>query len=205
MKRLSLIAVLAAALLQVCIASAQSKESGRKVAKSRRMPTAAEMRANMEALREKDPARYAQMTNRIARVQEQRLQRTNNRLKTLATFDTSSFTAEERQTHDALRIAIVKREELYKRINPQNKDVTEEQRTAAFQELRDLDTEIRRLEMSERNTLLLNMARSFGLSVEKAKVMLENIKTIDEATNGGNYRSGTLSSTRSAPSSRIRD
>ena len=199
MKRLSLVTVLAATLLQVCTANAQSEEAGHKAAKPGRMPTAAEMRANMEKLRETDPARYAQMTNRLARWQEHRLQRANNRLKILSTIDTSSFTAEERQTHDALRNAIVKCEELRQRLNPQNKDVTEEQRKATFEELRNLDAEIRRLEASERDTLLLNMARSFGLPAEKAKVMLENIKTIDEATNGGNYRSGTRRSTRTSP------
>ena len=152
-----------------------------------RMPTAAEMRANMEELREKDPAKYAQMTNRFARWQEHRLQRTNNRLEILASVDTSRLNAKERQTHEALQDAIVKREELRQRLNPQNEDVTEEQRKATFEELRKLDETMRQLETSERNTLLTKTARSFGVSAANAKEMTETIKAIYDATGGGGH------------------
>ncbi len=152
-----------------------------------RMPTAAEMRANMEELREKDPAKYAQMTNRFARWQEHRLQRTNNRLEILAAVDTSRLNAKERQTHEALQDAIVKREELRQQLNPQNEDMTEEQRRATFEELRKLDDTMRQLETRERNTLLTKTARSFGVSAANAKEMTETIKAIYEATGGGGH------------------
>lgn len=152
-----------------------------------RMPTAAEMRANMEELREKDPAKYAQMTNRFARWQEHRLQRTNNRLEILASVDTSRLNEKERQTHEALQDAIVRREELRQRLNPQNEDVTEEQRKATFEELRKLDETMRQLETRERNTLLTKTARSFGVSAANAKEMTETIKAIYEATGGGGH------------------
>ena len=152
-----------------------------------RMPTAAEMRANMEELREKDPAKYAQMTNRFARMQEHRLQRTNNRLEILASVDTSRLNEKERQTHEALQDAIVKREELRQLLNPQNEDVTEEQRKATFEELRKLDEKMRQLETRERNTLLTKTARSFGVSAANAKEMTETIKAIYEATGGSGH------------------
>ncbi len=152
-----------------------------------RMPTAAEMRANMEELREKDPARYAQMTNNFARWQEHRLKRTNDRLDILASVDTSRLNAKERQTHEALQDAIVKREELRQMLNPQNEDVTEEQRRATFEELRKLDDTMRQLETRERNTLLTKTARSFGVSAANAKEMTETIKAIYEATGGGGH------------------
>ena len=152
-----------------------------------RMPTAAEMRANMEELREKDPAKYAQMTNRFARWQEHRLQRTNNRLEILASVDTSRLNEKERQTHEALQDAIVKREELRQLLNPQNEDVTEEQRKATFEELRKLDETMRQLETRERNTLLTKTARSFGVSAANAKEMTETIKAIYEATSGSHH------------------
>ncbi len=151
------------------------------------MPTAAEMRAHMEELREKDPERYAQMTNRFARWQEHRLQRTNDRLDILASVDTSRLTAKELQTHEALQDAIVKREELRQLLNPQNEDVTEEQRKATFEELRKLDETMRQLETRERNTLLTKTARSFGVSAANAKEMTETIKAIYDATGGGHH------------------
>ena len=151
------------------------------------MPTAAEMRANMEELREKDPAKYAQMTNNFARWQEHRLQRTNDRLNILASVDTSRLNAKERQIHEALQDAIVKREELRQMVSPQNEDVTEEQRRATFEELRKLDQTMRQLETSERNTLLTKTARSYGVSAANAKEMTETIKAIYDATGGGHH------------------
>ena len=153
-----------------------------------RMPTAAEMRANMEELREKDPARYTQMTNRFARHQQDRLQRVNKRLEILASVDTSRFNEKELQTHEALQDAIVRREELRQMINPQNEDVTEEQRHATFEELRQIDETMRQLETRERNTLLNKAARSFGVSAANAKEMTETIKAIYDATgNSGHH------------------
>lgn len=149
------------------------------------MPTAAEMRANMEELREKDPAKYVQMTNRFARWQEHRLQRTNDRLDILASVDTSRLTEKELKTHEALQEAIVKREELRQLLNPQNEDVTEEQRKKTFEELRKLDQTLHQLEASERNTLLTKTARAFGLSTADAKEMAETVKAIYQATSGG--------------------
>ena len=154
------------------------------------MPTAAEMRANMEELREKDPAKYAQMTNRFARWQEHRLQRTTERLDILASVDTSRLTAKELQTHEALQDAIVKREELRALLNPQNEDVTEEQRKKTFEELRELDQKMRQLENAERNTLLTKTARSYGLSKENAKEMTEAVKAIYQATGSDGHRHG---------------
>ena len=152
-----------------------------------RMPTAAEMRANMEELREKDPAKYVQMTNRFARWQEHRLQRTNDRLEILASVDTTRLSEKELLTHEALQDAIVRREELRQLLNPQNADITEEQRKKTFEELRELDQKMRQLENSERNTLLTKTARSFGLSKENAKEMTETVKAIFQAT-GGDHR-----------------
>ena len=154
------------------------------------MPTAAEMRANMEELREKDPAKYAQMTNRFARWQTHHLQQVEDRLGILASVDTSRLTEKERQTHEALQDAIAKREELRQLLNPQNEDVTEEQRKKTFEELRKLDQTLHQLETSERNTLLNKTARSFGLSKANAKEMVETVKAIYQATGSEGRRHG---------------
>ena len=154
------------------------------------MPTAAEMRAHMEELREKDPAKYVQMTNRFARRQEHRLKRTNDRLDILASVDTSRLSEKELKTHEALQDAIVRREELCQLLNPQNEDLTEEQRKKTHKELDQLNQTMHQLEMSERNTLLHKTARSYGLSNSNAKEMIEAVKAIYQATDDGGGRHG---------------
>lgn len=151
------------------------------------MPTAAEMRANLEELREKDPERYVQMTNRFAHWQEHRLQRMANRLDILASVDTSRLSPKERETHEALQAAIARESELRELLNPQNEDVTEEQRKKTFEELHKIEQQMRQLENSERNTLLTKTARSFGLSRDDAKEMAETVKAIFQATGGGRH------------------
>ena len=153
-----------------------------------RMPTAAEMREHMEELRKADPERYAQMTNNFARWHARRLKRTNDRLDILASVDTSRLSEKELKTHEELQDAIVRREELREMLNPQNEDVTEEQRKKTFEELRELDQKMHQLETSERNTLITKTARSYGLSKANAKEMTEAVKAIYEATGGGGGR-----------------
>lgn len=155
-----------------------------------RMPTAAEMRAHMEELREKDPAKYAQMTNRFARWQKHHLQQVEDQLGILASVDTSRLTEKERQTHEALQNAIAKREELSALLDPQNEDMTEEQRKKISEEMHKLDQTLHQLGMSERNTLLNKTARSFGLSKANAKEMVETVKAIYQATSPSGRRHG---------------
>ena len=108
----------------------------------------------------------------------------------LASVDTSRLSEKELKTHEALQDAIVRREELRQMLNPQNEDVTEEQRKKTFEELRELDQKMHQLETSERNTLLHKTARSYGLSNANAKEMTEAIKAIYDATGGGGGRHG---------------
>lgn len=195
MKSFSIVIALSVALFQVGITNAQSDDADQNRVREQikapsHLPSAAEMRARMEELRKKDPARYVQMTNRIARFQASRRQRSNDRLAALSSVDTSGFTAEERQTHETLLAAIARREELNQRIYPQTEGVTEEQRNEAFEELRKLEEKMRNLEARERDSLLLQTARSFGLSSEKSRELVEAIKNVYQATTSGNYRSG---------------
>ena len=134
-----------------------------------------EMRTNMEALRENDPARYALMTNNIARFTERRKERTKDLLDALATVNTSRFTPEELRTHMALMSAISKREALLRQLNPRNEDVTESQRKAAFEELRKLDQVIHQLKSSERNTLLAKLLdfQNEGVTDKQRKAAFE--------------------------------
>ncbi len=75
-------------------------------------------------------------------------------------------------------------------LNPQNEDMTEEQRKSTFEELRKLEHQMHQLETRERNTLLTKTARSFGLSSANAKEMTEAVKAIYQATGDDRPRHG---------------
>lgn len=151
-------------------------------AERRGPPTAAEMRARMEELRKNDPKRYTQMTNRFARMRMRDLHRTQNQLNILECVDRSRLSKAEQDIHDQYQEAVAKREELRELINPENEDVTEEQRREAFRELRELDQLTRKLAESERNTLLTQTVRDMGVTESEAGEFVETISAIYEAT-----------------------
>lgn len=159
-------------------ATAQPPDDGRPP----RPPTAAEMRARMEALRTRDPQRYAQMTNRHARMRAGRLLRTQNQLDILGSVDRTRLTAAERDVHDRYQEAVARREELREMLAPDNADVTEEQRHELFKEMRDLDRTTRELANAERQTLLTRTAQDLGIAESDAKDFVETMSAIYEAT-----------------------
>ncbi len=147
-----------------------------------RPPTVAEMRARMEALRTRDPQRYAQMTNRHARMRARRLLRTQNQLDILGSVDRTRLTAAERDVHDRYQEAVARREELREMLAPENTDMTEEQRHELFREMRDLDRTTRELANAERQTLLTRTAQDLGIAESDAKDFVETMSAIYEAT-----------------------
>lgn len=151
-------------------------------AERRGPPTAAEMRARMEEMRKNDPQRYAQMTNHFARMRQRNLNRVQNQLDILGSVDRSRLTKAEQDIHDQYQEAVARREELREMINPQNEDVTEEQRREVFRELRELDQLTQRLAESERNTLLTQTVRDMGVKESEAGEFVETISAIYEAT-----------------------
>ncbi len=154
-----------------------------------RMPTAAEIRANMEELREKDPARYAQLTNNMARWQARRQERLQNKFDILASADTQHMTVAQRKVHEDYQKLLARQEELHELLNPNNANVTAAQREAAFKELRDISHQLHDLQRIERDTLLTQLANALGHKGDDAKEVVDAIKAIYEATGGG-LRSG---------------
>ena len=145
-------------------------------------PTAADMRARMEEIRKNDPQRYAQMTNRFARMNSRNRTRALNQLNILDSVDTSRLSSTEREVHDQYQEAVARREELREMLNPQNEDVSEEQRRELFKEMRELDELTRKLAESERTTLLTQTVRDLGASESEAGEFVETISAIYEAT-----------------------
>lgn len=145
-------------------------------------PTAADMRARMEAIRKNDPQRYTQMTNRFARMNSWNRTRALNQLSILGRVDLSRLSGAEREVHDRYQEAVVRREELREMLNPQNEDITEEQRRELFREIRELDDSASKLAESERHTLLTQTVRDLGASESEANEFVEIISAIYEAT-----------------------
>ena len=145
-------------------------------------PTAADMKARMEELRKSDPQRYAQMTNRFARMRSWRRNRMQYQLDILGSVDLSRLSRSEREVHDQYQEAVSRREELREMLNPQNEEITEEQRRELFNEMRELDRLTMELAESERNTLLMQAARDLGATGQEASDFIETISAIYEAT-----------------------
>ena len=148
-------------------------------------PTAAEFRARMEEMREKNPEQYAQMTNRMASFRAFGLRRAANRLETLASVDTSRMTKKELAVHEKLQDVIAREQELHDIARPDNANTTDEDRQAAWKELRELHEQKNELERAERNTLLAKAAESYGVKGAEAKELVETVKAVYEATQSG--------------------
>lgn len=152
-----------------------------------RPPSAAQMRAHFEEMRERDPQRYAQITNNMARWRTRRQERLQNQFELLASADTAHMTKEQQQIHETYLDLLVRQEELHELTNPDNADVTDEQRDAAFKEMREIGRQIHELQRAERDTLLTQTANSLGLRGKQAQEVVTAIKAVYEAT-GGSHR-----------------
>ena len=152
-----------------------------------RPPSAAEMRAHFEEMREKDPERYAQITNNMARWRAHRQERLQTQFDILASADTTHMTKDQRKVHETYQDLLLRQEELREMMSPNNADITDEQREAAFREMRDIGHQLHDLQRTERDTLLTQTANSLGLRGQQAQEVVSAIKAVYEATSGGHH------------------
>ena len=152
-----------------------------------RPPSAAEMRARFEEMRENDPERYAQITNNMARWQAHRQERLQNQFDILASADTTHMTKEQRKVHETYQDLLLRQEELREMMNPNNANISDEQREAAFGEMREIGHQLHDLQRTERDTLLTQTANSLGLRGQQAQEVVSAIKAVYEATSGGHH------------------
>lgn len=139
-------------------------------------------REMMERLRREDPARFAQMTNSMARFRRERIARAQSKIDFLSSIDTSSMSADDLKTHETLQNMIERREEIEAKMH--NPDLTDEQRREVFEEMHAADREIRRLNAAERTCLLMQTAEALGYSDEDAEEIVATISEIITATEG---------------------
>ena len=141
-------------------------------------------RAELEEMREKDPERYAQETNRIAQFRAGWQGRIQNQFDILASADTAHMTEKQRKVNEDYISLLARIDELGEQLNPLA-DVTEDQRKAAGQEMRETWHQLHELQRIERDTLLTQTANALGFRGRKAQEVVEGIKQVYEATGGG--------------------
>ena len=137
----------------------------------------------LEELKEKDPARYTQITNRMAQWRQRQSERAQSKLDFLSSVDTSHMSAGARKVHDELQEAIVRQEELERRL--QDPNLSEDERRSLFTELHESRGQLADLSRRERSNLLNETARELGFSGEDAKAITSTIRDVIEATDAG--------------------
>ncbi len=143
-----------------------------------------DFRADMERLRKEEPERYAQITNSMAQFRRRRLERAQTKMDFLSSIDTSGMSPEARKVHADLQAMIVEREALEERMR-NFMDMSEEQRRAAFDEMREIDGRIRELNRAERDNLLAQTAEALGFQGDDADEIVNTVKGIYDATDSG--------------------
>jgi hypothetical protein len=147
--------------------------------------------ADLERMKTEDPEKYSSMTNRIAQFRKNMIQRAESKLETLAAVDTAGWSKNQIATHEKYQELIARREELMEIVRLDS-DATQQERTAAFAELRELGSEIRKASEKERNLLLDKTFRELGYNGSDAAEIRETVKTIYSTTEewGGFGRHG---------------
>ncbi len=143
-------------------------------------------RAEMERMQKENPERYAQMTNGMAQFRRRRLERAQSKMDFLASVDTSMMSPEARKVHADLQDMIEKREAIEDKMR-NFLDMSEEERRATFDEMRETDGKIRELNRAERENLLAQTAQALGFQGDDATEIVETVKGIYEATENGGW------------------
>jgi len=146
-------------------------------------------RAEMERMQKENPERYAQMTNGMAQFRRRRLERAQSKMDFLASVDTSTMSPEARKVHADLQDLIEKRESLEDKMR-NFLDMSEDERRAAFDDMRETDGKIRELNRAERDNLLTQTAQALGFQGDDASEIVETVKGIYEATENGGWGGG---------------
>ena len=152
----------------------------------------------MERMKVEDPERYAEITNRMARFRQDRLERAQRRLDFFAAIDTSRMSAADKVTHDRLQAAIARREEIESRLHQEGLSV--EDREDLMQEMHASERQLRQLNGRERDNLIRQTAESLGFQGNDATLLVETINDIIRNTD--NFHAGHGPGGRRGPEGR---
>ncbi|MBO7721646.1 MAG: hypothetical protein J6T01_04480 [Kiritimatiellae bacterium] len=138
----------------------------------------------LENLKKDDPARYAQVTNNMARWRSWRAERTRSTIEFLSSIDTSQMSDAAKKTHTALQELIARRDEIEETLHKD--EIDDEERRKLMGELHATFREMHRLNMEERTNLFEETAKNLGFSGQDVKDIAATIQEVINAT-GGNH------------------
>ena len=161
-------------------------------------------RERMERLKTEDPARYTEITNNMARWRQRRARQQEERMEFLASVDTSRMSAAARGVHVSLQKYAAEREELERQM--QNENLSDDERHALWEQMRELNHQVWRLNGVERKNLIEETARNLGFEGQDVQdisaTMQEIIKATDNGFGGHGGRRGPGRPGRGGPPSR---
>ncbi len=164
--------------LEAALARAQAGDEGAAASNGVARPEGP--RSWREILRRDDPARYAQMTNRVARWRQSCRDFQEVRASFLSSIDTSGMDADALKTHAAYQALLSLREDLEDRL--QSADLDEAGRDALIREIGAVSRSLRVEGARERQVLFGQVARAMGLEGAAATDLQLTIYDIIEAT-----------------------
>jgi len=134
----------------------------------------------LENMKTNNPVRYAQMTNRFEQFRRRRAERQQRNLDFLSSVDTSRMSASGKKTHAALQEAIARREEIEEKMHQE--DLSDDERRALFEQMRESEHELRSLRRAERDNLFEATANTLGFEGDDAKEIVDTLKEVIEST-----------------------
>ena len=134
----------------------------------------------LESMKKDDPKRYVQMTNRFEQFRRRRAERQQRNLDFLSSVDTSRMSASAKKTHAALQEAIALREQLEAKMHQE--DLSDAERRALFEQMRESEHELRSLRRAERDNLFEATANTLGFEGDDAKEIVDTLKEVIEST-----------------------
>lgn len=137
----------------------------------------------MERMKTEDPARYAEITNNMARWRQQRSERQMAKLDFLSSIDTSRMSPQAKAVHEQLQDAIARQEELESQMHDES--LTEEGRRQLWNQMRENGRQLWALNGKERNNLIETTARNLGFKGQEVREISTTMREIIEATDSG--------------------
>ncbi|MBR0196946.1 MAG: hypothetical protein IJQ34_02325 [Kiritimatiellae bacterium] len=141
-------------------------------------------RDRIERMKKENPEQYAQMTNDMRRWRDMRKERAQSKIDLLDSYSSRGLLAgNSLENADALKNLLASREEIEEKIH--REDLSDEEREATMRSMFETDGAIGDMNEQVRQDLFAAVAKDLGFSDEDSRLVVEELNTIIEATNGG--------------------
>ncbi len=139
-------------------------------------------------LAKEDPEEYTRTTNRIARMERHftsMMKREAEKRDIIASIDTSILTSEQQAVHARFQELQNAVDEMRASFRPDDESLSDDDRRANFETMRQLERELRAAAREERTALLSAAAGTVGLEGDDAADFIDTIEAVYEATQMG--------------------